>query len=235
MAGSCCVVEGQHVFMHYTSTYRQRKLPSSNCTCYAHIHTHTHTYIQRELLCKGCQSTCGILSSASGTFSDGSGPSKYAANANCQWIIAPLGAVNITVTFNQFKTESCCDTVQVFQCQNLECLPSQNVKIAYLAGTNGAAQRFRSSTGYMLVEFTSDSCVGDDGFDASWVSDAPSGVYMHIYTCIYSFRCASSAQDMSTKSMYTQIFVRGKYIFNATYAQCSDSSRVECAIMLIHL
>jgi hypothetical protein len=96
-------------------------------------------------------------------------------------MLAPLGANQITLMFDHFATERYRDTVQVFQCQNIECLPSQNAKIAELSGSYATVQNFTSSTGYMLIEFTSDSGISDDGFNATWTSDAPSlpEVFMH--------------------------------------------------------
>jgi hypothetical protein len=132
--------------------------------------------LQAELLCTGCRSTCRIQAAANGSLSDGSGSAQYSPNSNCQWLIAPIGATRITISFINLATQKCCDFICVFSCQSLECLGAQKAKVVELSGKYAAVQTAVSNTGFMLVEFFSDGDTNDDGFDATWVSNAPSQV-----------------------------------------------------------
>lgn len=48
------------------------------------------------------------------TFDDGSGPSKYWDNTNCEWLIAPNNGLPISLNFVNFDTESGNDIVTVY-------------------------------------------------------------------------------------------------------------------------
>ncbi len=123
---------------------------------------------QTNLFCTGCGSSCGVLTAAQGTFSDGSGASNYANSATCQWIIAPTGATQVSVTFTEFSTESCCDILRVYQCATSMCEDAQ--LIAELSGTYSTAPTILSTSGYVLVQFWSDYEVNQAGFIATWSS-----------------------------------------------------------------
>jgi hypothetical protein len=123
---------------------------------------------QRVFPCLGCGSTCGVLTDVRGTLSDGSGPSNHENSATCLWIIAPANATQITITFTAFSTELYVDAVQVYECVNVSC---HSVKLlGELSGTYDTDQSISSSTGYMLVQFRSDSAVSQAGFEARWNS-----------------------------------------------------------------
>jgi hypothetical protein len=113
--------------------------------------------------CAGCQT----FTSASGTFSDGSGSDSYRSNANCEWVIAPPGASQITITFTEFSTEDKYDFVKVYQCTSPVCASRELLES--LSGTYLNTQVATSTTGYMLVAFTSDGGSNSAGFTASWV------------------------------------------------------------------
>jgi len=121
-----------------------------------------------ELQCSGCGSACETLTAAQGTFSDGSGPSNYSNNANCEWLIAPLGAVEITIQFTMFSTQPINDTVRVIQCSDVNC--SQQQELSKLSGMYPSSQAVQSETGYMKVVFTTDNTSTHDGFTANWSS-----------------------------------------------------------------
>ncbi len=127
---------------------------------------------QSSLPCTGCGSTCGVLTAASDTISDGSGSSNYADGARCQWIIAPTGATAIRITFTEFSTDRCCDFVRVYQCVNVTGETCEGVQlIGELSGYYSTGQTLMSSTGFMLVQFTSDSGTNYAGFTATWRSN----------------------------------------------------------------
>ena len=109
------------------------------------------------------------MTDATGSLSDGSGSALYGNNANCKWIIAPPGASEVTITFTEFSTESCCDFVRVWQCTDLLC-SSTGPPITSLQGNYGGPKRYTASTGYMMVQFTTDSSITSSGFSATWTS-----------------------------------------------------------------
>ncbi len=139
---------------------------------------------QGGLPCSGCTG-CGTLTSATGTFTDGSGSSNYVNNANCEWIIAPSGATQISVTFTQFSTEPNYDFVTLRQCSGTDC--TQGTKLAELSGAYASAQTFTSQSSRLHIKFTSDSDITYGGFAVSWtigatLTPAPSSVshtFMH--------------------------------------------------------
>jgi hypothetical protein len=125
---------------------------------------------QGGLVCRGCASTCGILTATSGSFSDGSESSNYSHNSSCGWVIAPkTGATSITITFTEFNTELSADVVAVYLCVNVSCQGAQLVR--ELSGSYSSYQTITVSAGYALVRFTSDASTNDSGFAASWTSD----------------------------------------------------------------
>ena len=115
----------------------------------------------------GCRLTRGLLTSANGTFSDGSGPVNYADSTSCEWMIASLDRKSlITIQFHEFSTEPLRDVVRVLQCTDILC--SQQQQLAELSGMYTSSQTLTSTTSYVRVVFTSDSSVNFDGFTASW-------------------------------------------------------------------
>jgi hypothetical protein len=127
-------------------------------------HTQFFFFLQVGYSCNGCNNACGVFTTASGTLSDGA--SLYPANAMCTWYIAPVGATQIALDFTEFQTEQCWDVVKVSQCTDVDCRSQQ--LLATLTGYYTTSQRVISATGYMLVNFTSDSIISDSGFTASW-------------------------------------------------------------------
>jgi hypothetical protein len=118
--------------------------------------------------CTGCGSSCGVLNAANGTLSDGSNAALYTNSANCEWMIAPPGALQVTIRFTSVSTQTRTDVVRVFQCSDLACLQPQ--LLAELFGFHFMAQTITSTSGFMKVAFTTDSSVNYDGFNATWTS-----------------------------------------------------------------
>jgi hypothetical protein len=131
----------------------------------------THSCVsQVSLPCAGCTS-CKIHLAANGTFSDGSGSSNYLDSTSCEWLIAPPGALLITLSFTELSTQAGKDFVRVWQCTDIAC--SQQLQLAEISGTYSEPQVVTSTTGFMKVAFTSDASVAYDGFTASWTSVRP--------------------------------------------------------------
>lgn len=104
-----------------------------------------------------------ILSSPSGSFSDGSNSSNYGNNQLCYWFIAPPCASGVTLSFSQFNTELNYDGVLIY-----DDLAGTN-KIATLSGTS-IPSAVTSTTGKMLIIFVSDYSTTLQGFTANYTS-----------------------------------------------------------------
>jgi hypothetical protein len=142
---------------------------------------------QGALLCTRC-SSCGMTTSITGSLSEGSGLSQYQNEARCQTLIAPTNATQITINFTVFHTEQSADVVQVYQCagiSNMLCEGAQLVR--ELSGYYASNQIITLSTGYALVQFTSDSSTTYAGFTGTWTSDAPSPAPVSIVFVYFFF------------------------------------------------
>lgn len=112
-------------------------------------------------LCAGTNST----SSTSGTLYDSGGPSGYYMDGeNCQFLINPGCTGTISISFNQFNTESCCDRLSVYNGTNTA---------APLLGTYQGytiPPTLTANSGKMLLVWYTDGSVVDAGFSATWTS-----------------------------------------------------------------
>ncbi len=144
---------------------------------YAVSEAHMNNASQGGYPCSGCAVACTTFTTGSGTLSIGT----YAANSDCNWIIAPAQAAQITITFNSMKTEIGYDFVEIFSCVSSACARDTIVPIVRLSGTQTGS--YRSTTPYMLVKFTSDYSVEEEGFSATWTSQAT--VCMLFLSCSY--------------------------------------------------
>jgi hypothetical protein len=124
--------------------------------------------LQTSRQCIGCGTDCGMLSTSNGTFSDGSGAANYVAYSTCEWLIAPPGALEITLRFTEFSTQAANDVVRVYQCTDVYC--TQQQQLAELSGTYSGIQTIKATTGFMSVVFTTDGSVNAAGFAANWSS-----------------------------------------------------------------
>lgn len=134
--------------------------------CYEYGYCEEVTEVQ-PTYCSGST----ILTAASGTLSDGSGPSDYADFSSCTWVIAPPGATSVTLNFNSGNTESDYDFVSLYECNSTE--SCSELELATLSGELSGT--YVSTTGIMKVVFTSDDLVTEEGFEASWTS-APDNI-----------------------------------------------------------
>ncbi len=121
-----------------------------------------------------CAGTPMVLTQASGTFSDGSGPGvNYADNLNCYWLISPTGAGTVSLTFTSLDLELylCSDKVRIYDgSDTLSALIGTACGVT-LPGT------ITSTGGTMLVRFTSDYSYEGAGWDAAYNSTAAPAVY----------------------------------------------------------
>ncbi len=94
--------------------------------------------------------------------------SNNASAADCEWIIAPPGAVQVAIGLSSFSTQKDLGAVQVFQCEDLRCDGAQ--LLAELSGTYTSTRVIIAKTGFMKMTFKSDTGVTGSGFKASWNS-----------------------------------------------------------------
>jgi hypothetical protein len=110
--------------------------------------------------CRGLQT----YTEPSGVIEDGSGSGNYGNNLNCSWLIAPPGASEITLEFQRFATESCCDELTVYDGNSAQA-PRLGTFKGYTVPPSLVA-----ASGKMFLVFTSDGSVNDLGWQALWSS-----------------------------------------------------------------
>ena len=105
-----------------------------------------------------------LLTSATGSFNDGSGGNNYGNNQLCYWLIAPPCASSVTLSFSQFNTEAGYDGIIVFN--------GNNTSAPQILNTSGTTlpPNVTATSGEMLVVFVSDYMVRMQGFAASYTS-----------------------------------------------------------------
>lgn len=111
----------------------------------------------------GC-SGGNVLTTPTGTFTDGSGSANYGNNQLCYWLIAPPCATSVTLSLTQLNTEAGYDGVIVY---------NGNTTSAPLLGAFSGTtlpSAVTASSGQMLVVFTSDFSTTAQGFSASYTS-----------------------------------------------------------------
>ena len=104
------------------------------------------------------------LTSATGSFTDGSGTNDYNYNSDCKWLIQPAGATSITLSFSAFSTEPGWDFVTVYDGST-----TSGTVLGHFSGTSIPAN-VTSTGGSMLVYFTSDNSINAAGWSASYTS-----------------------------------------------------------------
>jgi Zn-dependent metalloprotease len=115
----------------------------------------------------GCGYYPTNLTEPSGTFDDGSGTQNYLDNQECFWIIEPQCASSVTLTFTEFDLEEDYDYVFIYD--NYEDLYNGNPVPAFTGQTIPDA--YTSSTGLMIVYFTTDYSDNAQGFTAHYTSE----------------------------------------------------------------
>ena len=103
------------------------------------------------------------LTTPTGTLSDGSSANNYSNNSDCSWYIHPSNASSITLSFTSFNTESGYDFVKIYDHQN-----KTNLLGSY-SGANTISP-ITSTTGEMLVVFSSNGSTTNSGWDANYTS-----------------------------------------------------------------
>jgi hypothetical protein len=110
------------------------------------------------------------LTGLSGTFEDGSGPTRnYIANANCSWLVIPGNAsdsvTGITLNFNQFSTETGSDILKIFQGET-----TSDQLIGEYSGDNIPGSVFVEGS-KALITFTTNGTTQKPGWFISYVAE----------------------------------------------------------------
>lgn len=121
-----------------------------------------HVYGVSNTYCSGLTQ----LTNGSGTITDGSGNNDYENDADCRWLIKPQGASSVTLNFTSFDTESGYDYVKIYQGNS-----TSGTLLLEHSGSSIPSSPITSSTGKMLLVFTSDYSNTAGGWAASYTSD----------------------------------------------------------------
>lgn len=108
-----------------------------------------------------CSET-NVLTTQTGTITDGSATDSYANNTYCSWLIQPSNAETITLSFQEFDTEQDYDGVVIYDGAD----NSASV-LGEFTGTT-IPSPVTSSSGSMYVEFLSDPALRSGGFTATY-------------------------------------------------------------------
>jgi len=108
-----------------------------------------------------------VLTSASGTFTDGSGANNYANLQNCFWTIAPHCATSVTLSFNSVITEPYQDVIRVYDGINTAApLIGEYHSDSYIP------EFITSSNGVMFIQFITNESNTTAGWSASYTSSS---------------------------------------------------------------
>ena len=91
----------------------------------------------------------------------------YGNSENMSAVIAPAGASSVTLQFTAFRTELSYDFLSVWSCAVVDC--AQTSLLGRYSGPTIPGP-LTSSTGAMLIQWTSDPLTTESGWSASWSS-----------------------------------------------------------------
>ena len=106
-----------------------------------------------------------LLTTPSGTITDGSGTNDYNNNTNCKWYIYPTGATSVTLQFTDFNIENSADLVEVYETYNSG--TAQPKLLGSFSGSN-LPPTVSSQSGRMQVFFYSDNRNTGSGWTANY-------------------------------------------------------------------
>jgi hypothetical protein len=79
------------------------------------INEDDNSYMDQEIFTLPyCSQELQLIDDCVGTLTDGSGDNNYADGSDCRWLIEGPPGSNISLTFNDFRTQSCCDFLRVY-------------------------------------------------------------------------------------------------------------------------
>ena len=112
-----------------------------------------------------CAASQASSTSATGTIFDSGGPfNSYQNGEYCTLLINPACAVNLSITFQQFSVETCCDGLRVFDGDNANAPLLGDVRFATIPVT------YTPTSGKLFLSWVSDGSTIGSGFRATWTS-----------------------------------------------------------------
>ena len=142
-------------------------------------------------------STCienATFTSATGSFNDGSGTNDYGNNQKCQWLIAPVCAETVVLSFTQLETELNFDKILVY-----DDAAATNL-IATISGTTLPAD-ITSSTGVMAIHFETNYRNPMQGFTANYTSTGNASGVTPTFNAVVPICSGASSSALPTTSL----------------------------------
>ncbi len=127
--------------------------------------------------CTGLQT----LTTPTGSFSDGSGPTNYQDNSNCNWLIQVSGAGSIALDFPTFNTEVNNDVVTVY-----DGIDATSTVLGTFSGNLSTIPTINSSGSALYVNFSSNGSVNAAGWSAIYTTSNSAGIQLNPDTIILS-------------------------------------------------
>ncbi|MDD2387275.1 MAG: C10 family peptidase [Bacteroidales bacterium] len=113
---------------------------------------------------KNCK-TGNVLTTSSGSFTDGSGVCEYDNSSVCTWNIEPENVNWITLTFDEFELAGNIDYVKIFKTN----VSSSNTVVSFNAN-NPPTAPIAINDSVVIVQFFTDSDLTADGWKVSYTS-----------------------------------------------------------------
>ena len=107
------------------------------------------------------------LTSEAGTIEDGSGPNNYQNNSDCSWLIAPVGAEHVDLSFIYINTEATNDVIVVYDGSN-----ASSPILGTFSG-NILPSSISSTGPTMYIRFISNGSINSSGWMVSYSTTYP--------------------------------------------------------------
>lgn len=142
-------------------------------------------YTSTKALANDYCSGITTLTQKDGSVSDGSGPKNYANGSDCKWLIKPVGAKTITLTFTSFATEADHDYVYIYDGE------TEADKLLGTFSGSSIPGDIHTSKGKALIKFSSDAASVAAGWDINYTSEISSAASYCVGTTNLTTRTGS--------------------------------------------
>lgn len=205
--GSCIKIKGH---MHYPNQTHSDPGPNWNWDYYFKLINDNPTVIP--------------LTSATGNFYDSGGTAgNYSNDERNVWVINPVGANSVSLTFSSFNLENTWDYLYIYDGNDV-----WSPLIGYYTGTVSPGT-VTSTGGVLTIEFRSDCATTSSGWEAGWTSTAgavaPVNLLATLSSCpdnIITFNWTNTGAgwyvDVSTDSTFTVFY--NKSVDSLTSTSC---------------
>jgi hypothetical protein len=126
-----------------------------------------HDAIFNLMPAEGCSSGLVTLNANNGEIDDGSGYNDYKNNSSCTWLIAPKSQNVVSLYFEEFKTESNNDVLEIYNGTS-----ASAPLLATLSG-NSLPNVITANSGKMFLKFTTNSSITKSGWKARYTNSDP--------------------------------------------------------------